>query len=715
MKRKTMKLFPLCSLWLTAVLGILLTVSARATLYWEANSSLGTSVFAGLNIDEPGGTVTVTSDPLGQFGNVYQFYLPDEPSGFGKERTESSGTSTGGTEFRMSYNTGYYIGWRAMWNPMPINPGWVALMQMHGYGVSGQGAPLVLRAVNGDGNIYMQNNANGVNVDFWHMPFKANVWQGFVLHVFLSTNPAVGYTEIWANGVLQTNINGTTRWYGPTWDNADGVWQDSYNKLKWGVYRSGAMDGKGSADAYMSEARVGSTYADVDPGIGSTDFSIVSTPASQTVTAGNGTTYTATVSAQNGFNGAVNLTVSGLPSGATASFNPTSVTGSGSSTLTVSTTTSTAAGTYTLTLTGTSGSLTHSTTVSLTVNAPPPPDFSLSASPGSVTVTQGANGTSTITVSPVNGFNGSVSLSASGLPSGVTAAFNPSSTTSTSTLTLTASSTAATGTVTVTVTGTSGSLTHTTTISLTVKATPPPDFSLSASPNSVTVTQGANGTSTISVTDINGFSGSVSLSASGLPSGVTAAFNPSSTATTSTLTLTASSTAVTGTATVTVTGVSGSLTHTTTISLTVNAANSFAGIYKVQNVASGLVLNNQGSLTNGSAITQWTATTTSSNLDWTFIVTSNGYFQIRSSKSGLDAVVQGASTANGAGIIQWSFGSSGDDQWKPVLNGDGTYTFFNLHSGLVLEDPASSTNKATQMDQWSSTGGSNQKWNLLKQ
>ncbi len=96
------------------------------------------------------------------------------------------------------------------------------------------------------------------------------------------------------------------------------------------------------------------------------------------------------------------------------------------------------------------------------------PDFSLSANPTSVTVAQGSTGTSTITVTPLNGFNGSVTLSASGLPSGVTAGFSPNPTTSTSTLTLTASATAATGTSTVTITGVSGSLTHTTTLSLTV-------------------------------------------------------------------------------------------------------------------------------------------------------------------------------------------------------------------------------------------------------
>src|SRR5205085_405897 len=98
------------------------------------------------------------------------------------------------------------------------------------------------------------------------------------------------------------------------------------------------------------------------------------------------------------------------------------------------------------------------------------PDFTLASSPTSVTATQGGSGSSTITVNPTNGFTGSVSLSASGLPSGVTASFNPASATSTSTLTLTASATATTGAATVTVTGTSGSLTHTTTIALTVNS-----------------------------------------------------------------------------------------------------------------------------------------------------------------------------------------------------------------------------------------------------
>jgi subtilase family serine protease len=105
-----------------------------------------------------------------------------------------------------------------------------------------------------------------------------------------------------------------------------------------------------------------------------------------------------------------------------------------------------------------------------------------------------------------------------------------------------------------------------------------PNFTLSASPSSVSVAQGSAGTSTITVTPVNGFSGSVTMSASGLPSGVTAGFSPNPTTTTSTLTLTASATAATGTSTVTVTGVSGSLTQTTTLSLTVTSSGGGAAV-----------------------------------------------------------------------------------------------------------------------------------------
>jgi hypothetical protein len=202
------------------------------------------------------------------------------------------------------------------------------------------------------------------------------------------------------------------------------------------------------------------------------NFSIAASPASQTVTAGAGTSYTATVTASGGFTGAVTFSVSGLPAGASASFNPTSVTGSGSSTMSVSTSTTTPAGTYTLTITGTSGTLSHSTTVQLVVNpVGGVPDFTISVSPASLNVTRGNTGRYTVTIGAVNGFTGTVSLSVTGLPSRVTASFSPTSVTGSgnSTLSVQVARNASRGARTLTITGTSGSLSHSTTATLNVQ------------------------------------------------------------------------------------------------------------------------------------------------------------------------------------------------------------------------------------------------------
>ncbi len=100
---------------------------------------------------------------------------------------------------------------------------------------------------------------------------------------------------------------------------------------------------------------------------------------------------------------------------------------------------------------------------------------------------------------------------------------------------------------------------------------PAPGFSLSASPASVSVVQGNSATSTITSAVTGGFSGAISLTASGQPSGVTVGFSPASIsgAGTSTMTMTVASSTVTGTYAITVTGTSGSTTATTTVTLTV--------------------------------------------------------------------------------------------------------------------------------------------------
>jgi len=208
---------------------------------------------------------------------------------------------------------------------------------------------------------------------------------------------------------------------------------------------------------------------------------------------------------------------------------------------------------------------------------PQQPDFSISASPNSVSVAQGGQGSSTITTTALAGFNNSIALSASGMPSGVTVGFNPSTIpapgSGTSAMTITVASNTPAGTYPITVTGTGGSTQHNTTVTLTV--TGPSSFTISASPSSVTVADGSQGSSTISTTAMNGFNSSIALSASGLPTGVTVAFNPTSIAApgtgSSTMTIMVGSSVAAGSYPITVTGSGGGVQQSTTVTLTVTA------------------------------------------------------------------------------------------------------------------------------------------------
>jgi hypothetical protein len=180
-------------------------------------------------------------------------------------------------------------------------------------------------------------------------------------------------------------------------------------------------------------------------------FLLTTSPISRTVTPGQSATYTITVRPQNGaFNSQVVLACSsGLPSGATCSFSPASVTpGSNpvSTTLTVSLSGSTPNGSYPINVTGTAGSVQHSTAVALMAGAP---SFLLSVTPGNATVTPGQATTYTVTVAGQSGFSSAVTLAcAAGLPMGASCSFSPASVTPgtnpvTSTLTISTSAASA--------------------------------------------------------------------------------------------------------------------------------------------------------------------------------------------------------------------------------------------------------------------------------
>jgi hypothetical protein len=224
---------------------------------------------------------------------------------------------------------------------------------------------------------------------------------------------------------------------------------------------------------------------------------------------------------------------------------------------------------------GTTTTVSHS----VLVTQPGTPDFSISSSPSSLFVTRGSSGTSTLRLTSLGGFAGTVTLSLAVSPSGPTVSVNPVTVTvsaggsGTSTLTVSTQLTTPLGNYTVTETGNSGSLSHSATIQVAVRVMP--DFSISGSPSSITLPRSSSGTFNLALTSLNGYSGTVNLSVSVSASGLRTSLSPTSVnlspggSGSSILTINTLRRIHLGTYVVTVTARSGSLSHIIKLTITV--------------------------------------------------------------------------------------------------------------------------------------------------
>ena len=221
-------------------------------------------------------------------------------------------------------------------------------------------------------------------------------------------------------------------------------------------------------------------------------------------------------------------------------------------------------------------------------------NFGLATDPSMLSIAAGASAVIDVTATSVNGFNGPVSVTVSGLPHGVTA--SPSTLTlrpgAPQSFTVTATGAAAAGSATLSLVGVSGPLSDTLNVALAVTVppssplppplppppsppVPAPDFTLTVAPTSQTATSGGAGAQvTLLAAPVNGFAGTVAVAVTGLPTGVTAtpvslSLKPGLA---QSLSLVAGAGALAGTSNVTFTGTSGSLTHAATLALTVQAA-----------------------------------------------------------------------------------------------------------------------------------------------
>ena len=198
------------------------------------------------------------------------------------------------------------------------------------------------------------------------------------------------------------------------------------------------------------------------------------------------------------------------------------------------------------------------------------PDFSVGASPRSLAVAAGASAQYTVAVNRVNGFTGAVALSLSGLaPAQASWSFAPSSLpngSNTALLTITTAASIPAGTYSLQINGVSGTTSRSTFVTLLV-----PDFTLAVAPATRTIVAGGSTTYSIAVGAVAGFSGTVSIAVSSLPSGatVTLSRNPVPAGGSAVLTVRTSASTPRGTFTVRITGSNGALSHQATATLTI--------------------------------------------------------------------------------------------------------------------------------------------------
>jgi len=304
------------------------------------------------------------------------------------------------------------------------------------------------------------------------------------------------------------------------------------------------------------------------------DFSIQANPVQLFIHPGESAQSTILLTSLNGFSGNITLTASYFVFGTNFTLSPINVTltpaivtlspgATSSATLDVSSTLDATGQNVIIYISAVGSNETRSTSVYVSIIAP---TFNLSSDPSFLIIPQGGSATATLTATSINNFSGNVSLSV-GSPFSITGSLTPQNITllaggsATSTLNLTVPSTTTPGFYTVIVTGRTGTLTRFAYVEVQVTG---PAFTLSASPMFMSLTRGGSGNSTITLNGAGGFSGTISLSAFSLLSGLTTSLSSTSvtlnstiTSASSQLTMTVSSDASSGFYPVGITATSG--------------------------------------------------------------------------------------------------------------------------------------------------------------
>ncbi|MBY0502834.1 MAG: RICIN domain-containing protein [Bryobacteraceae bacterium] len=290
-------------------------------------------------------------------------------------------------------------------------------------------------------------------------------------------------------------------------------------------------------------------------------------------------------------------------------------------------------------------------------------------------------------------------------------------------------------------------------VTLTPGTAPAPNFTLAVSPTAVTVAAGRTGTAQITLTPQNGFTGTPTYTATGLPTGVTAAFSGN------TLTFTAAATAPVSTATVTITGTAGALVRTTTLNLTITRVAATVTLTAPATATAGASVALSASLANfavnplrvefyNGTTKLGEDTTTPYAFTWTNVPAGTHSLTARAIDAAGAATnspavtltvsaaaptvftstvvnvnstrcltIEGASQADAANAIQTTCGTATNQQFRFNLVAGTTdvYTLTAVHSGKLLDVFGAATTAGARLIQWPSNGGDNQRFRLTQE
>lgn len=251
-------------------------------------------------------------------------------------------------------------------------------------------------------------------------------------------------------------------------------------------------------------------------------IAIAAAAGSVDVLPGGSANITVNLTRGGGYTGAVTLAAEGLPAGVTIAGGSIAA-GATSATLTVNATAAAAVASTPVTIRATGTGVSAATT-SVTVNVLQPPGIGIALNPVAATIQQGATAQVAVTLTRLGNYAGAVTLTAENLPTGVTmqqATIAAGTNTATLTFNAAANATLGVGAVVIRATGTNVTAV-TAPLALTVTAPPPvPSIQVALVPNAVSAAPGGSASFTVNLTRAGGFTGAVTLTAEGLPTGVT--------------------------------------------------------------------------------------------------------------------------------------------------------------------------------------------------